>query len=66
MMSLAKALPDSLKDGKCKKIALRKCPLIPYTPKKDCVQGTVLSFKDNNLRHRLAAVRIFEFLSATL
>ncbi len=47
-MSLVKAVPNGLKDCKCKKIALRERPLIPYVPKKDCVQETVLSFKDNH------------------
>ncbi len=45
MMSLAKAVPDSLKNCKCKKIALQKCPLIPDVPKKDCVQEMVFIFQ---------------------
>ena len=49
-MSLAKAVPDGLKDYKCKKTALRECPPIPYVPKKDCVQEMVSSFKDNHLK----------------
>ena len=48
-MSLAKAAPDSVKDRKCKKMALRKCPLILYVPEKDSVQERVSSFKDNHL-----------------
>jgi hypothetical protein len=49
-MSLAKAVPDGLKDCKCKKMALRKRPPIPYVPEKDSVQETVSSYKDNHLK----------------
>lgn len=49
-MSLAKAVPDGLKDRKCEKIVLRKHPPIPYVPEKDSVQETVSSFKDNYLK----------------
>ncbi len=49
-MSLAKALPDGLKDDECKKIALHKRPPILNFSKKDCVQEMVLSFKDNHLK----------------
>jgi hypothetical protein len=49
-MSLAKAAPDGLKDRECEKMALRKCPPIPYVPEKDTVQETVSSYKDNNLK----------------
>jgi hypothetical protein len=49
-MSLAKAAPDGLKDRECEKMALRKCPLIPYVPEKDSVQETVSSCKDNHLK----------------
>jgi hypothetical protein len=51
--SLAKALPDGLKDGEWKKNALHECPLIPYVPKKDCVQETVFFFKDNYLKMQI-------------
>jgi hypothetical protein len=50
MMSLVKAAPDGLRDCKCKKMALRECPPIPYVPEKDSVQDTVSSFKDNHLK----------------
>ncbi len=53
LMSLAKAMPNSLKDRKCKKIALRKCPPIPYVPKKHCVHKMDLSFKDNHLKTQI-------------
>jgi hypothetical protein len=52
-MSLAKAVPDGVKDSECKKIALRECPPIPYVPKKDCVQETVSSFKDRHLKTQI-------------
>jgi hypothetical protein len=35
-MSLAKAVPDGLKDRECKKTALHECPPIPYVSEKDC------------------------------
>jgi hypothetical protein len=50
-MSLVKAAPDGLKDRKCKKMALRKRPPIPYVPEKDSVQDMVFSsFRDNHLK----------------
>ncbi len=49
-MSLAKALPDGLKDRECKKMALRERPPIPYVPEKDSVQEAVSSYKDNHLK----------------
>jgi hypothetical protein len=52
-MSLAKAVPNSLKDRKCKKMALREGPSIPYVPKKDCVQERALSFKDKYLKTQI-------------
>ncbi len=52
-MILAKAVPDSLKDRKCKEIALHECPLIPYVPEKDCVQETVSAFKVNHLKMQI-------------
>jgi hypothetical protein len=52
-MSLAKAVPDGLKDRKCKKITLRKCPPNPYALEKDCVQETVSAFKNNHLKMQI-------------
>jgi hypothetical protein len=49
-MILAKAAPGGLNDCKCKKMALRERPPIPYVPEKDSVQDTVWSFKDNHLK----------------
>jgi hypothetical protein len=39
---------------KCEKFTLRKCPLIPYVPKKDCVQETVSLFKNNHLKMQIS------------
>jgi hypothetical protein len=52
-MSLTKAVPNSFKDCKCKRIALCKGPLIPYVPEKECVQEMVLSFKDQHLKTQI-------------
>ena len=49
-MSLAKAVPNGLKDHECEKMALRECPPIPYVPEKDSVQETVSFYKDNHLK----------------
>jgi hypothetical protein len=49
-MSLAKAVPDGLKDCECKKTALRERPPIPYVLEKDSVQDTVSFFKENHLK----------------
>jgi hypothetical protein len=54
MMSLAKAAPKILKDCKCKKITLRKCPPILYVPKKDCVQETVSALKAESLKTQIS------------
>jgi hypothetical protein len=50
MMSLAKAVPDGLKDFECKKMALHEHPTIPYVLEKDSVQETVSAFQDNHLK----------------
>jgi hypothetical protein len=52
-MSLAKAVPASLKDCKYKTIALCKCPPTPHAPKKDCVQEMVSVFKHNHLKTQI-------------
>ncbi len=52
-MSLAKAVPDSLKDHECEKTALHERPRIPYVPEKDCVQETVSAYKDNHLKTQI-------------
>ena len=52
-MSLAKAVPNRLKDRECKKSALRERPPIPYVPEKDCVQEMVSAYKDNHLKTQI-------------
>jgi hypothetical protein len=52
-MSLAKAVPDGLKDRECKKTTSRKRPPISYVPEKDCVQETVSAYKDNHLKTQI-------------
>ncbi len=52
-MSLVKAVSNGLKDPKCKKITLRKCPP-PYVPEKDCVQEMASTFKDNHLKTQIS------------
>ena len=52
-MSLAKAVPDGLKDCECEKTALRKRPPILNVPEKACVQETVSAYKDNHLKTRI-------------
>jgi hypothetical protein len=37
-MSLAKAVPDGIKDKECKRFTLQERPPVPYVPKKDPVQ----------------------------
>jgi hypothetical protein len=53
MMSLAKAAPEGLKDCKCKRITLHKCPLIPYVPEKDSVQEMVSVLKTESLKTQI-------------
>jgi hypothetical protein len=49
-MSLAKAVPDGLRNRECKRTALRKRPPVPYVPEKDEVQETVSALKGQNLK----------------
>jgi hypothetical protein len=46
-MSLAKAVPEGIRDKECKRFALHECPLVPYVPKKDPVQMTVSALKSD-------------------
>ncbi len=46
MMILVKALTDSLEDRECKRITLRKHPLVPYVPEKE-VQEMVSALSNN-------------------
>ncbi len=48
-----KAVPNNLKDLKCKKIASHKCPPIAYVPKKDCIQEAASAFKNSHLKMQI-------------
>jgi hypothetical protein len=47
MMSPLKAVPEGLKDCECKRITLRKHPLVPYVPEKNSTQETVSALKND-------------------
>jgi hypothetical protein len=49
-MSLAKAVPDGLKDRECKRSVLCKCPPVSYVPEKDPVQEMASALKDQHLK----------------
>ncbi len=46
-MSLAKAVPEGIKDRECKRFALRESPPVPYVPEKDPVQEMVSALKSD-------------------
>ncbi len=46
-MSLAKAVPDNIKDKECKRFAQQEHPPVPYMPEKDPVQKTVPTLKSD-------------------
>jgi hypothetical protein len=46
-MSLAKAVPKGIKDRKCERFALQKCPPVPYVPEKDPIQETFSALKSD-------------------
>jgi hypothetical protein len=46
-MSLAKAVPEGIRDRECKRFALQECPPVPYVPEKDPVQETVSLLKSD-------------------
>ncbi len=48
-MSLAKAVPNGIKDKECKRFALRECPPVPYVPEKDPVQETDSALKSDQI-----------------
>jgi hypothetical protein len=55
-MSLAKAVPEGIKDRECKRLALQERPLVPYMPEKDPVQETVSLLKsDQSLKTTIGA-----------
>jgi hypothetical protein len=47
MMSLAKAVPEGIKDKECKRFALQEHPHAPYVPEKDPIQETVSALKSD-------------------
>ncbi len=46
-MSLAKAVPEGIKDRECKRFALQERPPVPYMPEKDPAQETVSALKSD-------------------
>jgi hypothetical protein len=55
-MSIVKAVPEGIKDHKCKRFALQECPPVPYVPEKDPVQETVSLLKsDQSLKTTIGA-----------
>jgi hypothetical protein len=55
-MSLAKAVPEGIKDRECKRFALREHPLVLYVPEKDSVQEMVSLLKsDQSLKRTIGA-----------
>jgi hypothetical protein len=47
MMSIAKAVPEGIKDRECKRFTLQEPPPVPYVPEKDPVQETVPLLKSD-------------------
>jgi hypothetical protein len=47
MMSLAKAVPDCIKDKECKRFPLQEKPPVPYVPEKDPMQEMVFDLKSD-------------------
>ncbi len=55
-MSIAKTVPEGIKDRECEKFDLRECPPVPYAPEKDPVQETVSLLKsDQSLKTTIGA-----------
>jgi hypothetical protein len=52
-MSIEKATLKGLKDRKCKKTTLCKCPPTPYVPKNNCVQELVSALKAKSLKTQI-------------
>jgi hypothetical protein len=46
-MSLAKAVPEGIRDKECKRFTLQDCPPVPYVPEKDPVQEIVSALKSD-------------------
>jgi hypothetical protein len=47
-MSLAKAVPEGIKDKEYKRFTLQEHPPVPYVPKKDPVQEMVSALKSDH------------------
>ncbi len=55
-MSIAKAVPDSIKDRECERFTLQERPPVPYTPEKDPIQELVSLLKsDQSLKTTIGA-----------
>jgi hypothetical protein len=55
-MSIAKAVPEGIKDRECKRFALQERPPVPYVPKKEPVQESVSLLKsDQSLKTTIGA-----------
>jgi hypothetical protein len=46
-MSLAKAVPEGIRDPKCKWVTLCERPPVPSVPKKEVIQETVSALKND-------------------
>jgi hypothetical protein len=47
MMSLAKAVPEGIKDRECNRFALQEHPPVPYVPEKDPIQELISLLKSD-------------------
>jgi hypothetical protein len=47
MMSLAKAVPEGIRDKQCERFTLQERPPVPYVPEKDPAQETVPALKSD-------------------
>ena len=55
-MSIAKAVPEGIKDRECKRFALQESPPVPYVPEKDPIQESVSLLKgDQSLKTTIGA-----------
>jgi hypothetical protein len=56
MMSIAKAVPEGIKDRECERFDLQERPPVPYVPEKDPVQESVFLLKsDQSLKTTIGA-----------
>ncbi len=55
-MSIAKAVPEGIKDRECERFTLQECPPVPCVPEKDPVQELVSLLKsDQSLKTTIGA-----------